>query len=202
VGNTFNDYVYYSTNAGASWAHFAVSGSSVQGVCADGSTIVAATNGGVSVSTNGGASWSTSTTANGLGSNGVVGVTISGSTIYAATAGGVSISTNEGASWSNFTTANGLVSNSVSSVCISGSTIYATNGSSLSISTDGGSSWSTALTIPSGYALTGVSVEGSTICVSTWAAGVWISRDEGSTWNNNTIAQGLASNDVSAVFVQ
>ena len=57
----------------------------VYGVYASGSTIYAATFGGVSVSTNGGTSWTNYTTTNGLGSNYVAGVYASGSTIYAAT---------------------------------------------------------------------------------------------------------------------
>jgi hypothetical protein len=64
----------------------------VSGVYASGSSIYAATSGGLSISTNGGSSFTNTTTANGLGNNFVNGVYASGSTIYAATDGGLSIS--------------------------------------------------------------------------------------------------------------
>lgn len=63
----------------------------VNGVYAVGSTIYAATSGGLSISTNGGTNFTNRTTANGLGSNTVFGVYADGSTIYAATSGGLSI---------------------------------------------------------------------------------------------------------------
>ena len=66
---------------------------SVRSVYAIGSTIYAATNGGLGISTNGGTSFTNYTTTNGLGSNTVRRVYVSGSTIYAATTGGLSIAT-------------------------------------------------------------------------------------------------------------
>lgn len=62
------------------------------GVYAVGSTIYAATEGGLSISTNGGTTFTNYTTADGLGNNIVYGVYAVGSTIYAATHGGLSIS--------------------------------------------------------------------------------------------------------------
>ena len=64
------------------------------GVFASGSTVYAATGGGLSISTNGGNSFANKTTANGLGHNIVRGVFVSGSTVYAATEGGLSIGGN------------------------------------------------------------------------------------------------------------
>ena len=64
----------------------------VNGVAVSGTTIYAATTGGLSVSTTGGTSWTNYTTTNGLGNNYVLGVAVSGTTIYAATGGGLSIS--------------------------------------------------------------------------------------------------------------
>jgi hypothetical protein len=64
---------------------------SVRGVYASGSSIYAATGGGLSISTNGGTSFTNYTTANGLGSNFMRGVYASGSSIYVATEGGLSI---------------------------------------------------------------------------------------------------------------
>ncbi|MFM7587427.1 MAG: hypothetical protein ACKO6M_10450, partial [Bacteroidota bacterium] len=64
----------------------------VLGVYVSGSTVYAATGGGLSISTNGGTSFTNYTTANGLGNNSVNGVYASGSTVYAATYGGLSLS--------------------------------------------------------------------------------------------------------------
>jgi hypothetical protein len=101
----------------------------VQGVYASGSSIYAATTGGLSISTNGGNSFTNYTTSNGLGGNVVIDVYASGSTIYAATFGGLSISTDGGNSFTNYTTSDGLGSNNVVGVYASGSNIYvATNG--------------------------------------------------------------------------
>ena len=60
-------------------------------VYASGSSIYAATQGGLSISTNGGSSFTNYTTANGLGSNTVRGVYADGGNIYAATSGGLGI---------------------------------------------------------------------------------------------------------------
>jgi hypothetical protein len=147
----------------------------VRGVYAVGSTIYAATIGGLSISTNGGTSFTNYTTTNGLGSNDVRGVYAVGSTIYAATAGGLSISTNGGTSFTNYTTANsGLGTNALYGVYAVGSTIYAaTNGDGLSIS------------IPA-YRFDEVSVGGSFAC------GVTRLLDDTGTgvcWGNNSVGQ-------------
>ena len=115
----------------------------VFGVYASGSTVYAATAGGLSISTDGGVSFSNKTTTNGLGNNFLNGVFVSGSAVYAATNGGLSISTNGGVSFTNKTTTNGLGSNSVNGVYVSGSTIYAATAGGLSISTDGGANFTT-----------------------------------------------------------
>jgi len=81
--------------ASTTWTNYTTSSglgnNVVWGVYASGSTIYAATNGGLSVSSNNGTSWTNYTTSSGLGSNAVLGVYASGSTIYAATAGGLSV---------------------------------------------------------------------------------------------------------------
>ena len=62
----------------------------VNGVYAIGSTVYAATSGGLSISTDGGSTFTNRNTTNGLGSNTVNGVLASGSKVYAATSGGLS----------------------------------------------------------------------------------------------------------------
>jgi hypothetical protein len=86
-----------STDDGTSFINKTTSsglgGITLQGVYASGSTIYAATSGGLSISTDGGTSFTNYNPSNGLGSNTVNGVYASGSTIYAATTGGLSIGT-------------------------------------------------------------------------------------------------------------
>jgi hypothetical protein len=65
----------------------------VNAVYAIGSTIYAATDGGLSISSNGGTRFTNYNSSNGLGSNTVNAVYAIGSTIYAATSGGLSIAT-------------------------------------------------------------------------------------------------------------
>ena len=122
-------------------------------VYAVGSTVYAATNGGLSISTDGGVTFINRTTADGLGTNGlnplngqsagiVVGVYAVGSTVYAATSGGLSVSTDDGATFATYTSTNGVgfagppaPNNSVYAVYAVGTTVYAgTVGSGLSIS--------------------------------------------------------------------
>jgi hypothetical protein len=80
------------------------------------------------------------TTADGLGSNGVLDVYAVGSTVYAATADGLSISTDGGTSFVNKTTADGLGSNRVRGVYAVGSTVYA--------ATEGGLSFCSSAALP------------------------------------------------------
>ena len=144
--------------------------SSVNGVYAVGSTIYAATYGGLSISTDGGATFTNYTTDNGLGDNYMLGVYAEGSTIYAATAGGLSISTNGGATFTNKTINDGLGTSYVNGVYAQGSTVYAaTYGGGLSISTDGGTTF-TNYTIANGLGdnyMYGVYAQGGTIYAAT-----------------------------------
>ena len=105
----------------------------VIGVYASGSTIYAATFGGLSISTDSGASFTNRTTIDGLGNNILFGVYAIGSTVYAATNGGLSISTNGGASFTTKTTADGLGADRVNGVYVSGSTVYAATNGGLTI---------------------------------------------------------------------
>jgi hypothetical protein len=175
----------------------------VHGVYAVGSTVYAATDGGLSISTNGGSTFTNKTRANGLGSNNVYGVYAVGSTVYAATAIGLSISTNGGSSFtnSNYTMANGLGSGDVRGVYAVGSTVYAATVGGLSISTNGGSSF-TNYTTANGLGnnvVLGVYAVGSTVYAATFG-GLSISTNGGSTFTNKTRANGLGSNNVYGVY--
>jgi hypothetical protein len=163
-----------------------------------GSTVYAATDGGLSISTDGGSSFTNRTTADGLGHNVVFGVYVDGSNVYAATDGGVSISTDGGSSFTNRTTANGLGSNNTLSVYADGSNIYVGTGQGASISTNGGSSFTNNF---SGHPLTSeVYAVGSTVYKAT-NGGLGISTNGGGSYTFKTTANGLGSNVVNGVYV-
>jgi hypothetical protein len=116
------EFRYQATGAAAGTNYTTANGLGgdiVAGVTVSGSTIYAATLGGVSISTDGGTHWTNYTTTNGLGNNSVLGVAVSGSTICAATLGGVSISTDGGNRWNNYTTV-GRGTSAVLGVSVSG----------------------------------------------------------------------------------
>ncbi len=186
----------------------------VSGVYVVGSTVYAATTGGLSISTNGGVSFTNDDTTSGLGSSFVNGVYATDDTVYAATAptsddsGGLSISTNGGASFSNRTTANGLGSNDVFGVYAVGSTVYAAttptsdDSGGLSISTDGGASFTNRTTDDSlgSNTVIRVYVTDDTVYAAT-TGGLSISTDGGATFTNRTYANsGLGSTFVWAVY--
>ncbi|MFM1966076.1 MAG: hypothetical protein RL134_1801, partial [Actinomycetota bacterium] len=173
----------------------------VLGVYVIGSTVYAATDGGLAISTNSGGTFTRRTTADGLGNNIVNGVYVIGSTVYAATNGGLSISTDGGSTFTNRTTTNGLGNNFVNDVYAIGSTVYAATDGGLSISTDGGSTFTNRTTtnglgsntVYSAYAI------GSTVYAGT-NGGLAISADGGSTFSNRTTATSLGSNFVNDVY--
>jgi hypothetical protein len=186
----------------------------VSGVYVVGSTVYAATTGGLSISTNGGVTFTNDDTTSGLGSSFVNGVYATDDTVYAATAptsddsGGLSISTNGGVSFSNRTTANGLGSNDVFGVYAVGSTVYAAttptsdDSGGLSISTNGGVSFTNRTTDDSLGSNTVIRVYATddTVYAAT-TGGLSISTNGGATFTNRTYANsGLGSTFVWAVY--
>ncbi|MBP6483095.1 MAG: IPTL-CTERM sorting domain-containing protein [Rhodoferax sp.] len=173
----------------------------VWGVFASGSTVYAATQGGVSKSINSGASFTNSTT--GLGSVSVRGVFDSGSTVYAATLDGVSKSINSGGSFTNSTTGLGdtIVRGVFEPVLVSGSKVYAATDGGLSISDDGGATFTNKTTADGlgSNRVKGVFASVSTVYAAT-EGGLSISDDGGATFTNKTTADGLGSNRVKGVF--
>jgi hypothetical protein len=162
------------------------------GVYAVGSTVYAATNGGLSISTDSGATFTNKTTTNGLGANDVRGVYADGSTVYAATGGGLSISTDGGATFTNKTTANGLGDNLVWGVYAVGSNVYAATNGGLSISTDGGATFTNRTTANGlgANGVYGVYADGSTVYAAT-VAGLSISADCVSSSTTSSASPGI-----------
>ena len=159
----------------------------VQEVYADGSTVYAATKGGLSISTDGGVTFKNRTTEDGLGDNSVREVYADGSTVYAATKGGLSISTDGGVTFKNRTTKDGIGDNSVWGVYADGSTVYAATWVGLSISTDGGATFKNRTRADGlrGNYVYGVYADGSTVYAATYG-GLSISTDGGATFSNRT----------------
>ena len=171
----------------------------VLGLYAIGSTVYAATSGGLSISTNGGGSFNNYTTINGLG-GGVFGVYATTDSLYAATPGGLSISTNGGSTFTNYT--KGLGSANVVGVFAIGSTVYAATSKGLSISTNGGSTFTNHNRANSGLGnnvVQGVYAIDSTVYVATQGC-LSISTNGGSSFTNLTITNGLGSNYVFGVY--
>jgi len=203
-------FINYTTTKG-------LGSNQVEGIFVDGSTIYAATAGGLSISTNGGATFNNRTTTNttaggaqtGLGSNVTFWLNASGPDIVVGTSGGLSISDDAGFSFTNRTTADGLGDNNVTGVYFAGSTIYAATQNNigptggLSISTNGGASFvnrTTAQGLGSDK-VRRVYVVGSTVYAAT-LSGLSISTDGGATFPvNRTTAQGLGSDTIRAVYV-
>ena len=175
------------------------------GVYVVGSTVYAATNGGLSVSRDGGATFTNRTNANsGLGDDDVRGVYATDDTVYAATDdSGLSISTDGGATFTNRTTANGLGSNFVYAVYVIDDTVYAgTDGAGLSISSNGGATFTNRTNANSGLgsdSVYGVYAIDDTLYAATLGGGVSISTDD-SIFANRTTANGLGTNRVFGVY--
>lgn len=190
AANASVTFTNYTTTSG-------LGSNTVRGVFLDGTTIYAATDGGVSVSSDSGGSW-TNYSGNGLGGgspSGVNGVWASGNTIYAATgrnAGGLSPgfsrTTNVGSGWTNQSQAGWWVMGVWASSDMQ--TVYtATWGGGVFTSTDGGLSFTqrnsgTVLNDNSGGNIVrGIyGGSGSTIYAAT-DAGLRVSTDGGSSWS-------------------
>ncbi|NEU70272.1 hypothetical protein GK091_25570 [Spirosoma agri] len=177
----------------------------VTGVYALGSTIYAATNGGLAISTDGGNSFPVvRTTASGLGANQVNAVYAQGSTVYAATNNGLSVSTDGAQSFTNYTT--GLGNNQVRAVYVASNTIYVATPGGLAVSINDGQSF-TNRTNTNGLGdnqVNGVYVVDNIVYAAT-NNGLSISTNGGSSFAvNRTTASpsGIASNVVLGVYAQ
>ena len=170
----------------------------VWGVYVVGSTVYAATDGGLSMSTNGGMSFTNDDTTSGLGSNFVNGLYATDDTVYAATTGGLSISTDD-STFTNYTTANGLGSNFVWGVYATDDTVYAATALGLSISTDDSTFINRTTTSGLGdFRVYGVYAVDDTVYAAT-NGGLSISTDD-STFINRTTSNGLGANAVTFVY--
>ncbi len=182
-------------------------GNSVRAVYGAGSTVFAATDGGLSISTNGGTTFTNKNTTNGLPIRDVRGVYAVGSRIYAATwGGGLAISTDGGNTFSTKTTDDGLGSSFVAKVFAVGNTVYAATYGGLSLSGDGGNTFINKYFTGAGnISVNGVYAVGTTVYAAcggyySFEGGLKISVDGGNSFITRTTADGLGDNWVNAVY--
>lgn len=173
--------VFLSTNNGINWAavNNGLTNLSVTSLTISGTNIFAGTvNGedGVFLSTDNGTNWTVVN--NGLTNRWVYSLTTSGTNIFAGTLGGVFLSTNNGSSWTAVN--NGIWNMNVWSLTSCGSYLFAGTWGTLFRSTNNGTNW-TAIALPI-LSFTAFATYGTNVFAGTWAGGVYLSTDYGSSW--------------------
>jgi len=207
-GSSSLPFTNYTTTNGLGSNH-------VMGIALSGTTIYAATQGGLSVSANGGQSWTNYTTTSGLGSNWVNGVYVDASGyVYAATKGGLSISTNGGASWTNYTPL--TLSSDMYATSVYGTYIYAAGEGGLVVGTltNGVPTWGAVYTNANSLGNTWVNgvaedISGSPVYVATQgglsasASGAASLYNGTATWTNydSPYAPGMPTSWINGVSV-
>ena len=218
---SWDDGIYLSTNSGVSWQQSSVTSNGVWqtiGCSSDGSVITAEslayelggelTVGPLWISTNWGATWDTaglpnrSWTAVACSSNGSVIVAATGdSTIYITTNCGINWTTanTPAESWSSVAcSADGTCQFAVSigSGGSGGEAVAAGHGG-IFISTNSGASWAQTLAPNDYWESVACSADGANIvaCAEEFepSTTLWISRDEGATWNSTALPDAVAS---------
>ena len=173
--------VFLSTNNGINWAavNNGLTNLSVTSLTISGTNIFAGTvNGedGVFLSSNNGTNWTVVN--NGLTNRWVYSLTTSGTNIFAGTLGGVFLSTNNGSSWTAVN--NGIWNMNVWSLTSCWSYLFAGTWGTLFRSTNNGTNW-TAIALPI-LSFTAFTTYGTNVFAGTWAGGVYLSTDYGSSW--------------------
>ncbi len=148
------------------------------------SMILAGTDGdGIFVSTDDGGNWASSN--NGLQGTCIHSILILGNSIFAGTETGVSVSTDNGVSWKS--TSTGLSGLGVWSLAASrdaagDTTIFAGSWNGVYSSTDQGEHWEATRLSNTTSPVHSLAVSGDTIWAATFSEGIFLSRDNGSTW--------------------
>ena len=165
----------------AQWVHTrGPYGGFITAVIANGSTVLAGTNGGgVFRSTDNGATWTPANS--GLANMYGYAFAISGSNIFLGTGGGgVYLSTDNGASWK--AASSGITATYIASLLVNGSNVFAGTANGVFRSTNNGTTWTTAYSgLPSDYVM-GMAISGSNLFAGTNTSGVFLSTDNGTSW--------------------
>jgi hypothetical protein len=179
----------------------AIANGPVFDVSVDQGTLYVAGVGGIAISRDAGVSWTVRAQADGLGMLPVIKVLARGSVVYAATPGGLSISTDSGTKFATYTAAQGLATNVVWAISTRGTTVYVATLGGLSISPDGGRNWRTSARAEGllNLTLTGVQATDNALYVATYGGGIGVSTDNGATWTDYTVLNGLPTDFVQCV---
>ncbi len=110
-------------------------------------------------------------------------MTTIGSTLYAGTLNG-GVYTNATYANSDWKQTNqGLTDTSVSSLATMGGTLFAGTTHGMFVSSDSGAHWSAANSGLSSIMIATIFVDGSTVLAGTWGGGMYLSTDQGGSWN-------------------
>jgi photosystem II stability/assembly factor-like uncharacterized protein len=161
-------------------------GAPVWAVSANGATVYAATDYGVSRSTNSGDSWTTVKLPKSIKCFGVL-----GTTVFAGAPGGVYRSSDNGMTWT-FATNKGINAVSVTAIVSLGRFLYAGNMYGVSRSSDNGENWA----LVNSGSVTAMTVVGSSLfqAVHGTNGGIFRSNDSGATWTKNS--SGINDSDI------
>jgi hypothetical protein len=149
-----------------------------------GSSVYAATFGGLSISNNDGASFVTKTTANGLFVNAIDSVFVSGTIIYVSPSNAVQRSTDLTGNTFNTPPLTFLNSGIGRATVVSGSDIYVAASNGLWVSGNNGSTWAQRTTADGlgGNNLNDVAASGTTVYAGGLNTGLYVSTDSGATF--------------------
>ncbi|MDH5719693.1 MAG: hypothetical protein OEZ13_03635 [Spirochaetia bacterium] len=179
-----SDYVYH-TEVGAS------------------GRLYAATFFGLGISNDNGATWVTKGISDGLPAENIRSVSEINNVVYAASwGGGIGISGDFGNTWSKLQMKDGLGSNLVENLFFNGTNIYISTYDGLSILSSPSFSFSTVVTGLASNNLNNIISSGTYILASAFDVNgaLLISSDQGATWVNKTMADGLQNNNIYDVF--
>jgi len=192
------DGVFLSTDNGNTWNERSsgITSTYIRDLEFRGTKIFAGTqSGGIFVSEDYGLNWTAVN--NGLTSLTIYALAISGGNIFAGTAtGGVFLSIDDGQNWSPIN--NGLEELDIRDLAVNAPRLFAATRNRAFVSDNNGSSWRKITTLGGGT-VSSVAVIGSNLFAGPSFNGVYISQDNGDTWD--TINEGLPSRIPVEAFV-
>jgi len=190
---------YVSRDSGATWSMFAnytkIDSSRIYDIKLANGKVYLATAKGLCVTADDGVSWTTYNKLDGKTTQMVIwDLCISGSKIYAASDSGLFLSEDDCKTWSTLSTAK------TSRVIVFDKTLYANNGSSANLSSlsPGATTWTVYKNI---QYVNVMLVSGSTLYVGTGFDGLFVTANNGTSWNTYTTANGLSENRIVGIMV-
>jgi photosystem II stability/assembly factor-like uncharacterized protein len=193
AGAYYSGGIFSTSTGGNSWNPSFPSVSSVIQVITSGNDIYAATNGhGIFKSQNNGSTWTALTPV--TGSSHIYSVAKAGNNLFAGTAGiGVYKSGDDGTTWAEVN--EGLTSKTIHMLTPVGNNLFAATSNGLFLSKNNGSNW--ALSGLPGINIITVKADNNKIYAGTWGEGVFVSSDDGTSWEKKN--NGLTALNVYAI---